>query len=143
MRCPTCREPLIVVERDSIELDHCPWCRGLWCDAGELELLAERFAGGWRPDLAELPAATPPEKPRRCPRCDVRMVALRAGTAPEVVIDRCPAGHGAWLERGELGALISQRAEAVAPGSAEVVAFLGETFRALLSGRVPALRGEK
>ena len=41
MDCPSCSEPLIVVEREGIELDYCPKCKGLWFDADELELLNE------------------------------------------------------------------------------------------------------
>jgi Zn-finger nucleic acid-binding protein len=43
MICPTCREVMIVVEQDKIELDHCPQCSGVWFDAGELELMLERM----------------------------------------------------------------------------------------------------
>ena len=40
MICPTCREVMIVVEQDKIELDHCPNCAGVWFDGGELEVLS-------------------------------------------------------------------------------------------------------
>jgi len=43
MICPTCREVMIVVEQDKIELDHCTNCAGVWFDAGELELMMERM----------------------------------------------------------------------------------------------------
>ena len=42
MKCPACDTPLVVVEREEIELDWCAACRGLWFDEGELELLGEK-----------------------------------------------------------------------------------------------------
>jgi Zn-finger nucleic acid-binding protein len=134
MDCPVCREPLVVVERGRVELDWCPWCRGLWFDTGELEMLAERFEGRRPPDLAALPMAAVDEKARPCPRCDARMDKVKAGATPTVVIDRCPRGHGVWLDHGETGALLGQLGGGIAPQAAAAVSFLGETFRAVLAG---------
>jgi Zn-finger nucleic acid-binding protein len=44
LNCPLCALPLEAVERQGIELDHCPSCGGLWLDAGELDALIEREA---------------------------------------------------------------------------------------------------
>ncbi len=41
MNCPVCKEPLIVLELEQIEVDYCTRCAGVWLDAGELELLLE------------------------------------------------------------------------------------------------------
>ena len=47
--CPTCVSPLVAADRQGIEIDHCPRCRGVWLDRGELEKIVERttrhFAG--------------------------------------------------------------------------------------------------
>ena len=128
MNCPVCREPRIVAEREGIELDACPWCRGLWFDAGELALLAENV--GRTLSIAEggpLAAAVSSEKPRKCPRCDKAMEKVFLGQAPRVMLDRCPS-HGLWFDHGELGSLVGQMA--VAPGShpEAVLRFMGETF---------------
>lgn len=43
MKCPACREPdLVMSSRQSIEIDYCPQCRGVWLDRGELDKLIER-----------------------------------------------------------------------------------------------------
>ena len=43
MKCPTCKEPnLVMSERQSIEIDYCPECRGVWLDHGELDKIIER-----------------------------------------------------------------------------------------------------
>ena len=41
MKCPVCKEIMIVVEHDKVEVDHCTNCQGVWFDAGELELFLE------------------------------------------------------------------------------------------------------
>ena len=41
MQCPVCNEAMIVLEYEQVEIDHCTSCKGIWLDAGELELLAE------------------------------------------------------------------------------------------------------
>jgi Zn-finger nucleic acid-binding protein len=42
--CPTCRVDLVMSERQSIEIDYCPKCRGVWLDRGELDKIIERNA---------------------------------------------------------------------------------------------------
>lgn len=43
MKCPVCKEPdLLMSERQGIEIDYCPQCRGVWLDRGELDKLIER-----------------------------------------------------------------------------------------------------
>lgn len=44
MQCPTCNITLIMTERQGIEIDYCPQCRGIWLDRGELDKLIERSA---------------------------------------------------------------------------------------------------
>jgi uncharacterized protein len=39
MRCPTCEVDLSIADRQGIELDYCPRCRGVWLDRGELDKL--------------------------------------------------------------------------------------------------------
>lgn len=43
MKCPTCQEVnLLMSERQGIEIDYCPQCRGVWLDRGELDKFIER-----------------------------------------------------------------------------------------------------
>ncbi|MDO9406347.1 MAG: zf-TFIIB domain-containing protein [Polaromonas sp.] len=45
MKCPTCPESTLVMsDRQGIEIDYCPQCRGVWLDRGELDKLIERAA---------------------------------------------------------------------------------------------------
>ncbi len=41
MNCPVCHDPMVVLEWDQAEVDHCLSCKGTWLDRGELELLLE------------------------------------------------------------------------------------------------------
>lgn len=44
MKCPNCNETLIMADRQGIEIDYCPNCRGVWLDRGELDKIIERTA---------------------------------------------------------------------------------------------------
>jgi uncharacterized protein len=40
MKCPICTEqPLVITERQGVEIDYCAQCRGVWLDRGELDKL--------------------------------------------------------------------------------------------------------
>jgi Zn-finger nucleic acid-binding protein len=44
MPCPNDGTPLVMSERQGIEIDYCPTCRGVWLDRGELDKIVERSA---------------------------------------------------------------------------------------------------
>lgn len=44
MKCPIDDTELVMSERQGIEIDYCPSCRGVWLDRGELDKLIERSA---------------------------------------------------------------------------------------------------
>lgn len=44
MKCPNCEETLVMSERQGIEIDYCPKCRGVWLDKGELDKIIEKSA---------------------------------------------------------------------------------------------------
>ena len=56
MPCPVCRVSLVMSERQGIEIDYCPQCRGVWLDRGELDKIIERSS-------AETSAMAPPPPP--------------------------------------------------------------------------------
>lgn len=55
--CPSCRTDLVMTERQNIEIDYCPKCRGVWLDRGELDKIIERSVAQPRGQAA---AAQPP-----------------------------------------------------------------------------------
>jgi Zn-finger nucleic acid-binding protein len=44
MQCPIDQTTLVISERQGIEIDYCPKCRGVWLDRGELDKIIERSA---------------------------------------------------------------------------------------------------
>lgn len=42
MPCPVCQVPLVMSDRQGVEIDYCPQCRGVWLDRGELDKIIER-----------------------------------------------------------------------------------------------------
>ena len=46
MKCPTCKEvDLVMADRQGVEIDYCPQCRGVWLDRGELDKIIDRAVG--------------------------------------------------------------------------------------------------
>ncbi len=45
MRCPVDEEVLQLSERQGVEIDYCPRCRGVWLDRGELDKIIDRVDG--------------------------------------------------------------------------------------------------
>jgi Zn-finger nucleic acid-binding protein len=46
MKCPLCNLDLVMTERQEIEIDYCPKCRGVWLDRSELDKIIDRSMGG-------------------------------------------------------------------------------------------------
>lgn len=44
MPCPVCKIPLVMSDRQGVEIDYCQQCRGVWLDRGELDKIIERSA---------------------------------------------------------------------------------------------------
>jgi Zn-finger nucleic acid-binding protein len=49
MKCPTCQIELKMTDRQGVEIDYCPQCRGVWLDRGELDKIIERTSGECSP----------------------------------------------------------------------------------------------
>lgn len=56
MRCPVDNETLVMADRNGVEIDYCPRCRGVWLDRGELDKIIERAAGAEAPVALKEPA---------------------------------------------------------------------------------------
>ena len=42
LHCPSCIVELKIAERQGVEIDYCPECRGVWLDRGELDKIIDR-----------------------------------------------------------------------------------------------------
>ena len=105
MKCPVCKESLIVVELDQVEIDHCVECKGVWLDAGELELLLGESDSA-RKFLDSMKKSSSSEKPRKCPICQRKMTKVEFADSARTVVDKCKNDHGIWLDQGELESLL-------------------------------------
>lgn len=122
MECPACGKALVSLEYESVEVDYCAACGGIWLNAGELELLTGRDAPlETAPRTSALREAT-----RRCPECRRRMDKATTNDARPVTFDLCRSGHGMWFDRGELVTVLEQ--QPLNDGEARVLTFLHALF---------------
>ena len=64
MKCPVCPDSTLAMSnREGIEIDYCPTCRGVWLDRGELDKIIERSADEALPQR-EAQAGVPAYPPR-------------------------------------------------------------------------------
>jgi len=62
MKCPVDNVDLVMSDRQGIEIDYCPKCRGVWLDRGELDKIIER-ANAAAPQAAPQPVQQPAPQP--------------------------------------------------------------------------------
>jgi len=127
---------MFVVEYKQIELDYCHSCKGVWFDAGELDLLLEaaglKNAGQVLGDVLRLPEAPTSERKRRCPICNINMKKVKIGGETGVMIDACIRHDGLWFDGGEVADLIkiiSERSTVKKETESEIMGFLKDVFQ--------------
>jgi Zn-finger nucleic acid-binding protein len=106
MLCPVCKEPLLIIEYDEVEVDYCVSGHGIWLDQGELEFVlgVDRIL-----DLSDIQKSG--KSKRRCPRCRKKMKsAFFPGTRVE--IDLCDRDYGIWLDKGEINEIAKSKTAA-------------------------------
>ena len=116
MECPACGEALNEVKVQSIYLDTCAACRGIWFDSEELveilKVLMEdktlTSRGPYQILTREqaIAANRVPERERSCPRCAKAMVKFNYAYDSNVVLDRCNHCRGIWADGGEVWAIV-------------------------------------
>lgn len=95
-RCPQCHDAFVLVDMRHVVVDHCPRCRSCWFDPGELGLITG--------EARDIPALGAPHRKGkyRCPVCDLAMWESVYRKPFNLLVDRCPDGHGVYLEQSEL-----------------------------------------
>jgi uncharacterized protein len=109
MKCPNDKHDILPVTVSShygqpVVIDQCPECGGIWFDQSELYLAKKGEAAKIDPlNVAVLASATTLVNPDlTCPRDGSRLFRFQDRYFPEqIVVARCPACNGIWLNRGE------------------------------------------
>jgi uncharacterized protein len=100
MKCPICKEPdLVMADRQNIEIDYCPQCRGVWLDRGELDKIIERAAS------ASAPEVTPPRQAAPNPSYSDHSFGHRQDKDDRYKDDRYHQGYPQKKRKGFLGDL--------------------------------------
>jgi Zn-finger nucleic acid-binding protein len=106
MNCPVCKNPMIILELSSIEIDYCPSCEGIWLDGGELELLLEDSVEKEKLLNSFFIDNNSKEKKLRCPICRKKMDKILVGDNRNITIDKCKSNDGLWFDKGELEQIV-------------------------------------
>lgn len=125
MDCIACKNPLVVLELEGVEIDYCLECSGLWLDAGELELLIQNTEERetFLASIKESPSAK--EAHRNCPICAKKMRKVLCGESQKIQLDECPKNHGLWCDGGELETIL----RATDAKNPKVLNFFKEMFK--------------
>ncbi len=106
MNCPVCDTPLIILELNNVEIDHCTKCQGIWLDGGELEILLESSSHKNELLTSFIVDEKNVEKKFKCPICRKKMDKVLCGKEENILIDKCRLHHGVWFDKGELEQLL-------------------------------------
>jgi Zn-finger nucleic acid-binding protein len=49
MNCPICNVTLLLAEKQGVDIDYCPQCRGLWLDKGKFEKIIDKISSSSSP----------------------------------------------------------------------------------------------
>lgn len=104
MQCPKCSAETEETYYDEVRVDRCTNCKGLWFDSGELETLRQDT---WMADyIVDTGDARVGKQFNRvqdihCPRCSAIMLEEHDEDQPHILYERCPNGHGTFLDAGE------------------------------------------
>ena len=120
MLCPVCKVDLVMSERQGIEIDYCPKCRGVWLDRGELDKIIERSAaedGRAAPLSQAAPAQAVPQAPSPWSAPPSPPPATYPPSYPDQHYGGHGGGHGGGHRGGHEG------------GYGQQNSFLGRLFR--------------
>lgn len=96
--CPSCRIDLVMSERQGIEIDYCPKCRGVWLDRGELDKIIERSAIE-DSRATSPPPSSQPTSPAQAPSSDYYEGRHGSGHGSRGYGSARGRGHGSFLGR--------------------------------------------
>lgn len=114
-RCPACKDPRLALKADrGAAYSVCPDCAGLFVGESQLYKYIEAVTqdiGAAQAFVSLLEDALARDAPdgshlRACPVCRADLERFGFGEHPMSIADRCPQGHGLWLDDGDLSKVI-------------------------------------
>ncbi len=103
MRCPKCRADMEQIEFEGTEIDRCKICKGIWFDAGEIELMRDnRAAVAVDTGDASVGKQSNAIDHYQCPRCSGSMVRVVDPQQRHIWYETCGSCGGSFLDAGEL-----------------------------------------
>ncbi|MFA5240482.1 MAG: zf-TFIIB domain-containing protein [Phycisphaerae bacterium] len=110
MNCPKCNTPLKTTVYEGVEIDKCGKCKGTWLDDGEIIKILQSREEPFDPKLIRETLAQgftgiPKDEQHnvvKCPNCQSVMEPINYNYSSGIILDRCPEGHGLWLDSLEL-----------------------------------------
>jgi len=109
MKCPKCSGDMSIVSYDSIKVDRCNACGGLWFQPEELRALRDDI---WMADYIldsgdkKIGRESNALKDVECPQCGISMKQEFDEEQPHITYESCPDGHGTFLDAGEFTDLV-------------------------------------
>lgn len=102
MNCPKCNAAMETVRVESIEVDRCTGCKGLFFDAMEAERL-RKIRGSESIDIgdASVGQAQNTNDRIRCPRDTTPMLRIVDPKQPHLWLESCPVCNGMFFDAGE------------------------------------------
>ncbi len=103
MRCPKCRADMEQIEFEGTEVDRCEICKGIWFDAGEIEIMRDnRAAVAIDTGDANTGKQSNAIDRYQCPRCSGSMVRVVDPKQQHIWYETCGSCGGSFLDAGEL-----------------------------------------
>ena len=102
MNCPKCSAAMDKVQYESIEVDRCTDCKGIWFDMLEQEHL-KAIEGSEEIDIGdpEVGKQTNIVDQITCPVCESRMIRMVDGRQPHIWFESCTVCYGVFFDAGE------------------------------------------
>ncbi len=94
--CVECGRPFMLITLDDMEIEYCRWCKSTWFDPSELRHFTH--------EPKDIPSDDSKSRvsERKCPDCGAYMREYVYLKPFWVLVDRCPNGHGIYLQDKEL-----------------------------------------
>jgi Zn-finger nucleic acid-binding protein len=102
MDCPKCQSPMEAVVYESIEVNRCTNCKGLWFDLREQEHL-KALEGSESIDVGTLEEGVAYNEVGRieCSICHTPMIRMVDAEQPHIWYESCPTCYGVFFDAGE------------------------------------------